>query len=62
MTHFQTPIFSQKAVECFKKNRSKNDDGFMLYLNEGTPSKLINSYDVKEGSEIVGFEFSISNK
>ena len=61
MTHFQTPSFSQKAIECFEK-RNKNDGGLILYVNEDIPVKLINSYNFKEGSEIIGFEFNISNK
>ena len=40
----------------------KDGGGLILYVNEGIPSKLINSYDYKEGSEIIVFGFSISNK
>ena len=46
----------------FRKDRNKNGGGLILYINEGIPGKLINSYDFKEGSEIIVFEFSISNK
>ena len=31
---FQTPSFSQKAIECFEKIEA-NDGGFLLYVNEG---------------------------
>ena len=40
----------------------KNGSGLLLYINEDIPGKLINSYDFKEGSEIIVFEFSISKK
>ena len=46
----------------FRKDRNKNDGGLILYINEGIPGKLINSYGFKEGSEIIVFELSISNK
>ena len=46
----------------FPKYKNKNGGGLILYVNEGIPGKLINSYDFKEGSEIIVFEFSISNK
>ena len=34
----------------------------VLYINEGNLGELISSYDFKEGSEIIVFEFSISKK
>ena len=43
----------------FPKDRNKNGGVFILYINEGIPGKLINSYDFKEGSEIILFEVSI---
>ena len=46
----------------FRKDRNKNGDGLILYINEDIPGILINSYNFKEGSEIIVFEFSISNK
>ena len=45
----------------FRKDRNKNGGDLILHINEGIPGKLINSYDLKERSEII-FEFSISNK
>ena len=45
-----------------QKDRNKDGGGLILYINEGIPGKLINLYDFKEGSEIIVFEFSISNK
>ena len=62
LVHFQTPSFSQKAIECFEKIEKKNGGGLILYVNEDIPGKLINSYNFKEESEIIVFEFSISNK
>ena len=44
----------------FRKDRNKNGDGLILYINGGIPGKLLNSYDFKEGSEITVFEFSFS--
>ena len=46
----------------FRKNKNKNGGDLILYINDGIPGKLINSYDFKEGSEIMIFEFIISNK
>ena len=45
-----------------RKNRTKNGGGLLLYVNENLPSKIINSYKFKENSEIILFEFSVSNK
>ena len=46
----------------FRKDGNKNGGGLILYINEGIPGKSVNSYDFKEGSEIIVFEFNISNK
>ena len=46
----------------FRQDRNKNGGGLILYINEDIPGKLINSYNFKEGSEIIVFECSISNK
>ena len=56
---------SQFFAVCFKmhrKDRTKSGGGLLLYLNESQPGKIINSYKFKENSEIILFEFSISNK
>ena len=45
-----------------RKNRTKNGGGLLLYVNENLPGKIINSYKFKENSEIILFEFSVSNK
>ena len=55
----------QFFAECYtmlRNNRIKNAGGLMLYVNEGILGKLINSYDLKKGAEIIVFKFSISNK
>ena len=59
---FPNSQFCAEGYRMFRKDRNKNGDGLILYINEGIPGKLINSYDFKEGSEIVVFEFSISSK
>ena len=54
--------FFTEGYRMFRKDRNKNGAGLILYVNEDIPGKLINSYNFKEGSEIIVFEFSISNK
>ena len=46
----------------FWKDWNKNNGGLIFYVNEDISGKSINLFDFKEGSEIVIFEFSISNK
>ena len=46
----------------FRKGRNRNGGGLILFINVGIPSKLVNSFDFKEGSESIVFEFSITNK
>ena len=56
---------SQFFTEDFKmhrKDRAKTGGGLLLYVNENLPGKIINSYKFKENSEIILFEFSVSNK
>ena len=59
---FPNSQFFAEGYTMFRKDRNENCGGFILCINEGIPGKLINSYDFKEGSEIIVFEFSISNK
>ena len=59
---FPNSKFFADGYRMFRKDRNKNGDVLILYINEGIPGKLINSYDFKEGSEIIVFEISISNK
>ena len=53
--------FFAEDYRMFQKDRNQNGVDLMLYLNEGIPGKLINSYDFTEGYKII-FEFSISSK
>ena len=46
----------------YRKDRTKTGGGLLLYVNESLPGKIINSYKFKENSEIIVFEFSVSNK
>ena len=59
---FSNSQFLAEGYRMFRKDRNKNGGGLILYVNEDIPGKLINSYDFKEGSEVIVFEFSISNK
>ena len=59
---FPNSKFFADGYRMFRKDRNKNGDVLILYINEGIPGKLINSYDFKEISEIIVLEFSISNK
>ena len=59
---FPNSQFFAEGYRMFQKDRNKNGGGLLLYVNEDIPGKLINSYNFKEGSEIIVFEFSISNK
>ena len=59
---FPNSQFFAEGYRMFRIDRNKNGGGLILYVNEDIPGKLINSYDFKEGSEIIVFEFSISNK
>ena len=56
---FPNSKFFADGYRMFRKDRNKNGDVLILYINEGIPGKLINSYDFKEGSEIILFEVSI---
>ena len=46
----------------FRKDRNKNGGDLILYVNEDVPGKLTNSCNFIEGSGIIVFGFSISNK
>ena len=46
----------------YRKDRTKTGGGLLLYVNENLPGKTINSYKFKENSEVILFEFSVSNK
>ena len=46
----------------YRKDRTKNGEELLLYVNENLPGKISNSYKFKENSEIILFEFSVSTK
>ena len=46
----------------YRKDRTKTGGGLLLNVNENLPGKIINSCRFRENSEIVLFEFSVSNK
>ena len=45
---FPNSQFFAEGYRMFRKDRNKNGGGLILYINEGIPGKLINSYDFKE--------------
>ena len=56
---------SQFFAECSKmycKDRTKTGGELLLYVNENLPGKIISSYNFKENSKTILFEFSVSNK
>ena len=44
------------------KDRAKIGGGLLLYVNKNLLGKIINTYKFKENSEIILFEFSVSDK
>ena len=46
----------------YLKDRTKTRGGLLLYVNENLPGKIISYYKFKKNSEIILFEFSVSNK
>ena len=59
---FPNSQFFAEGYRMFRKDRNKNGCSLILYVHEDIPGKLINSYDFKEGSEIIVFKLSISDK
>ena len=54
--------FLAEGFKMYRKDRTKTGGGLSLYVNENLPGKITNSYKFKENSEIILFEFSVSNK
>ena len=54
--------FFAKGFKMYRKDRTKTGRGLLLYTNEHLSGKIINSYKFSENSEIILFEFSVSNK
>ena len=46
----------------YLKDRTKTGEELLLCVNENLPVKIINCYKFKENSDIILFEFSVSNK
>ena len=59
---FPNSQFFAEGFKMYCKDRAKTGGGLLLYENENLPGKIINSYKFKENSEIILFEFSVSNK
>ena len=59
---FPNSQFYAEGFKMYRKDRTKTGGGLLLYVNENLPGKIINSYKFKENSEIIVFEFSVSNK
>ena len=59
---FPNSQFYAEGFKMYRKDRIKTRGGLLLYVNENLPGKIINSYKFKENSEIIVFEFSVSNK
>ena len=59
---FPNSQFYAEGFKMYRKDRTKTGGGLLLYINENLPGKIINSYKFKENSEIILFEFSVSNK
>ena len=58
---FDSQFFAE-GFKMYHKDRTKSGGGLLLYVNENIPGKIINSYKLKENSEIILFEFCVSNK
>ena len=54
--------FFAEGFKVHRKDRTKNEGGRLLYVNENLPGKFINSYKFKENSEYFLFELGVSNK
>ena len=59
---FPDSQFFAEGFKMYHKDRTKTGGGLLLYVNEDIPGKIINSYQFKENSKIILFEFSVSNK
>ena len=58
---FRDSQFSAESFKMYRKGRTKNGGGLLLYVNENLPGKIISSQKFKKNSEIILFEFSVSN-
>ena len=46
----------------YRKDKTKNGGGLLLYVKENLLGQIINIYKFKENSEIILIEFNVSNK
>ena len=59
---FADSQFFAVGLKMYCKDKTKSGGGLLIYINEHLPGNNINSYKFKENSEIILFEFSVSNK
>ena len=60
---FSDSQFIAEGFKMYRKDRTKTGGGgLLLHVNENLAGKIINSYKFKENSEIILFEFSVSNE
>ena len=59
---FPDSQFFTGHFKMYRKDRTKVGEELLLYVNENLPVKIINCYKFKENSDIILFEFSVSNK
>ena len=51
-----------EGYKIYRKDRTKTKGGLSFYVNGNLPGTIISSYEFKENSEIILFEFSTTNK
>ena len=54
--------FFAEGFNMYRKDRTKTGGRLLFYVNGNLPGKIINSCKFNENSEIILFEFSVSNK
>ena len=59
---FPNSQFFAESFKMYHKDRTQTGGRLLLYVNENLPAKIMNCYKFKKNSEIILFEFSVSNK
>ena len=59
---FPDSQFFAGHFKMYLKDRTKTGEELLLCVNDNLPVKIINCYKFKENSDIILFEFSVSNK
>ena len=59
---FPDSQFFAVGFKMYREDRTKTGGGLLLYINEILLGKINSSYKFKKNSEIILFEFSVSNK